>query len=103
MSFQMQHYRHARKPVRQESLVPQQIRKGFSLMRGTKLISFVATAALLFLALPAFSAVINSNGFGGGNWNAGATWQGGSVPLSGDSVIIVGSDFVTVTDTQTIA
>jgi HYDIN/CFA65/VesB family protein/type IX secretion system substrate protein len=39
---------------------------------------------------------ILSNGTGGGSWTSTGTWQGGVVPLSNDSVVILGSDSVTV-------
>jgi len=37
-----------------------------------------------------------SNGTGGGDWSAGATWAGGVAPADGDSVTIVAGDTVTV-------
>lgn len=46
-------------------------------------------------------AVIQSNGTGGGDWDAGATWDGGSVPGVGDDAQIVSGDTVTVNVNQT--
>jgi pectin methylesterase-like acyl-CoA thioesterase len=43
-----------------------------------------------------FGAVITSNGTGGGLWNSAATWAGGVVPAAVDSVIVAGTDAVTV-------
>ena len=40
-------------------------------------------------------ATITSNGSGGGNWSAGATWQGGVAPADGDTVVIAAGDTVT--------
>ena len=59
-------------------------------MRKTVLI-FLMT--LIFAGLN-FAQTIFSNGTGGGNWNAGSTWQGGVVPGAGSDVIIAGSDSV---------
>ncbi len=41
-------------------------------------------------------ALVLSNGTGGGDWTATSTWQGGVVPVSVDSVIILGGDSVWV-------
>jgi len=41
-------------------------------------------------------AQIYSNGTGGGDWSAGATWGGGSVPSSSDEVFVLNGDTVTV-------
>lgn len=40
-------------------------------------------------------ATIASNGTGGGNWSAGATWNGGSVPTSADIALLKDGDTVT--------
>lgn len=45
-------------------------------------------------------AAIASNGTGGGLSNATATWNGGVIPVEGDSVTIVLADVVTVTGTH---
>lgn len=57
---------------------------------------------LLFLLLIAFNrpilaATITSNGTGGGNWNLGTSWIGGTAPAPGDDVIISAGDAITVT------
>jgi hypothetical protein len=39
---------------------------------------------------------ITSNGTGGGDWNTGATWIGGVVPIVSDNVVIQGGDVVTL-------
>ena len=44
---------------------------------------------------------IQSNGTGGGNWNAGTTWQGGVVPTTQDWDIL-GGDTVVVNDAETV-
>lgn len=41
------------------------------------------------------SGPIFSNGSGGGDWDAPSTWQGGVIPGTSDSVVIVGNDHVT--------
>lgn len=58
---------------------------------------------LLVLAVPGSlaAATISSTG-AGGNWNVGATWVGGAVPLSTDNAIIVSGATVNLTTNQTI-
>jgi hypothetical protein len=47
---------------------------------------------------------VRSNGTGGGNWQLAGTWQGGIIPTGFDSVIVRGSDSVSVTaDTSCVA
>ena len=45
---------------------------------------------------------IQSNGSGGGNWNNASTWQGGTIPDTGDDVIILGTDAVNLNGSRTI-
>lgn len=40
-------------------------------------------------------AAISSNGTGGGNWSVGASWAGGSAPVSADDVTVVAGDTIT--------
>jgi len=42
----------------------------------------------------AFSVDIISNGIGGGNWNSTTSWQGGVIPVSGNSAIIKAGDVI---------
>ncbi len=44
----------------------------------------------------AFSGGFLSNGTGGGNWNISSTWQGGVVPGTGNSAVILNGDVVTL-------
>lgn len=45
---------------------------------------------------------ITSNGTGGGNWSAGASWTGAAVPIEGDTVIIQNGDTITIDQNITI-
>ena len=49
---------------------------------------------LLSISYNAFAATITSNGTGGGNFSAGATWAGGVEPADGDAIIIAAGDAV---------
>ncbi len=60
----------------------------------------------LFLGLIIFSgsseaAVINSDGAGGGDWDVGASWNGGVSPGTGDDGVILSGDTITLTGAQT--
>lgn len=45
-------------------------------------------------------AIITSNGTGGGNWSAGASWNGGVAPVLGtDSAVIANGDTITIDTT----
>lgn len=50
-----------------------------------------------------YAATIQSNGTGGGNWNLGTSWTGGSVPLSTDDIIILSGDQINATSNQSCA
>lgn len=45
---------------------------------------------------------ITSNGTGGGNWSATASWTGAAVPIEGDTVIIQNGDTITIDQTITV-
>jgi len=47
--------------------------------------------------------LIISNGTGGGNYNAGPSWNGGSVPLSTDNIQILSGDTITMAQDESIA
>jgi len=47
-------------------------------------------------------AAITSNGTGGGNWSAGASWTGAAVPSEGDTVIIQTGDTITIDQNITV-
>jgi len=47
-------------------------------------------------------AAITSNGTGGGNWSAGASWTGAAVPVEGDTVIIQNGDTITIDQDITV-
>jgi hypothetical protein len=50
----------------------------------------------LILLCSVFGAQITSNGTGGGDWNTGSTWVGGSVPGGSDTAVIAATDTVTL-------
>ncbi len=55
----------------------------------------------LFILIIAASArvtadVTQSNGTGGGLWTTGSSWNGGSVPVNGDTVVILAGDTITI-------
>lgn len=56
----------------------------------------LSSVLLLFLISNNLFAQIQSNGAGGGNWNAGASWQGGTAPGAGDDAVILDSDIITL-------
>ena len=45
---------------------------------------------------------ITSNGTGGGNWSATASWTGATVPIEGDTVIIQNGDTITIDQDITV-
>lgn len=45
---------------------------------------------------------ITSNGTGGGNWSATASWTGAAVPIEGDTVIIQNGDTITIDQDITV-
>jgi len=47
------------------------------------------------------AAIIQSNGTGGGDWNAGSSWSGGFTPLATDDVIILAGDVINANSNQT--
>ena len=47
-------------------------------------------------------AAISSNGTGGGNWSAAASWAGGVVPAEGDNATIVAGDTITIDQNITV-
>ncbi|HET8796730.1 MAG TPA: right-handed parallel beta-helix repeat-containing protein, partial [Thermoanaerobaculia bacterium] len=61
-------------------------------------------AAITCAAIPAFGAIYTSNGTGGGNWGAVASWAGppALAPGSGDDVIIQAGDLITLFDTRSV-
>jgi hypothetical protein len=54
----------------------------------------VAISSLCCLAQPGFAAEVHSNGVGGGNWSAPATWKTRAVPTPDDIVVIARGDVV---------
>ncbi len=47
-------------------------------------------------------AAITSNGTGGGNWSATASWTGAAVPIEGNTVIIQNGDTITIDQDITV-
>jgi len=47
-------------------------------------------------------AAISSNGTGGGDWNVGASWDGGVSPGTGDTATILSGDTITITANQAV-
>jgi hypothetical protein len=88
--------------VNTDSLIAQQYSGGWSdLTVGTRTPTSVEVTGLtgfsdFALGETAPPPPILSNGTGGGDWNEPATWQGGIVPTSADSVVILGTDSVFV-------
>lgn len=71
---------------------------------GNRLYCFLLIVFALFIFSSTrssiFAATIQSNGTGGGNWNLGTSWNGGSAPLSTDHVIILAGDIINATTNQ---
>ncbi|MBI3233336.1 MAG: T9SS type A sorting domain-containing protein [Bacteroidetes bacterium] len=59
------------------------------------MIKNILSILLISLALTGVKAATISSA-GNGNWNTGGTWSGGSVPSSGDSVVILNTHLVTL-------
>ncbi len=57
---------------------------------------YVLILVLISFLQQSFSANITSNGTGGGNWNANASWSGGIIPTAGDNAIIAAGDIINV-------
>ena len=66
-------------------------------MKGLRVIAF---GTMLLAATAAMGSVFTSNGAGGGNWNASATWGGAGVPGSSDQVFVTSGDTVFVNDLE---
>ncbi len=67
-----------------------------------KIVGFNALVILFIFQSHNVLSQIQSNGTGGGNWTDGATWQGGIAPVSGDNVIILSGDAVTLNASRDI-
>ncbi len=60
--------------------------------------------ALFLMCYNVFNAAtITSNGTGGGNWNTGASWSGGTAPGIADDVVITSTDVITIRSNVTCA
>lgn len=57
---------------------------------------FLYVLSVMFLLTLNLWGQITSNGTGGGDWNTGATWSGGIVPISTDDVVIQSSDSISM-------
>jgi len=65
------------------------------------LLLLIALIAIPFSQNALNAATITSNGTGGGNYGAGASWVGGVPPANGDDVIIASGDTITLTGNVT--
>lgn len=64
---------------------------------------FVAPFVLAGKPIPTARATITSNGTGGGNWDVGASWTGGTAPSDTDDVTIATGDTITITMNEVCA
>jgi hypothetical protein len=71
----------------------------------TRILFLLCVVSLVPLSLVFAQANISSNGTGGGDWNTTGAWNGGVIPGTSDTAIIVGSDsvFYTVVPTASPA
>lgn len=53
-------------------------------------------AILIFAPVVVKATIVESNGTGGGDWTTGASWNGGSTPVNGDTVVILAGDVITI-------
>lgn len=57
-----------------------------------------AYALIIGLLICPIAFAINSNGTGGGDWDAGASWTGGVAPANGDTAVILNGDDISMNE-----